>query len=397
MTNFFNSEPMRYWSFPSSMDKTTRQEHLEQIAARGTMIYSLKTDGNWSRAIITPERAALQTRGVSKVTQEYGEIQDKVFFWDDICKAFSDTTVFLGEVYLDGGVDKNVGSILRSKEQKAKSIQDNDYYAETAKKTKFSAKDKRDIEGNEFRNQKLKMRIFDVLAYEGEEIIDRPTVERITYIDKIVKKIGNPLITGVEYHEVGESFFEELTEIFANGGEGVVCYKKSAPYAPGKRTAWDTIKVKQELADDIDCFIYDIEPAIEEYTGKDIGTWTYWKNMKTGEKLYGEYYSDYRLGKLTLAPITKGHYHGWAGAIYCAVFDENGKPYVICKCAGLTEEFKEELKNNYEKYHMMPLKITGMMVSDSNGLSIRHPKIVSLRENDIDIRDCSLEKVKAQL
>ena len=55
-------------------------------------------------------------------------------------------------------------------------------------------------------------------------------------------------------------------------------------------------------------------------------------------------------------------------------------------------EFKEELKNNYDKYHMMPIKITGMMVSDDN--SIRHPKLISIRDTDIDVKDCTLAKIK---
>jgi hypothetical protein len=110
------------------------------------------------------------------------------------------------------------------------------------------------------------------------------------------------------------------------------------------------------------------------------------------EKLFGEYYSDYRLGNMTLEPISKGHYYGWPGAIYCAVWDENNAPLILCKCAGLTDEFKEELKNNYDSYHMMPITITGMMLSEDN--SIRHPKLISIRDNDIDVKDCTLAKIK---
>ena len=46
---------------------------------------------------------------------------------------------------------------------------------------------------------------------------------------------------------------------------------------------------------------------------------------------------------------------------------------------------------------MMPIKITGMAISTSEGLSVRHPKLVSLRENDIELKDCSIEKIKEQL
>ena len=86
----------------------------------GEYLFSQKYDGNWARAIVSSDFCGLQTRGISKNTGAYGEIQDKVFFWDSIVTAFHDDTVILGEVYLNGGVDKSVGSMLRSKADKAR-------------------------------------------------------------------------------------------------------------------------------------------------------------------------------------------------------------------------------------------------------------------------------------
>jgi hypothetical protein len=56
---------------------------------------------------------------------------------------------------------------------------------------------------------------------------------------------------------------------------------------------------------------------------------------------------------------------------------------------------KAALRDNYDEWHMCPVKIDGMMVSrDRNGeISVRHPKLVSIRDNDIDINDCLLSKV----
>ena len=161
--SLFSMEPMRYWSMSSSLSS---QEHREKVKEKLSLFpyyYAEKVDGNWSRAIITPEKSALQTRGISKKTGTFGEIQDKVFWWDDVVNAFSDTTILLGEVYLPGGIDKNVGSILRCDTEKAKSIQDAEYYYGATARTKFSKKDLRDIEQNEFRNQWLRWYIFDVL------------------------------------------------------------------------------------------------------------------------------------------------------------------------------------------------------------------------------------------
>lgn len=396
--NYFEMEPMKYWSMSSSLDKFTRELFIEKMITSKEYIYSRKYDGNWSRAVITPEKKALQTRGLSKVTGQYGEIQDKVFFWETLSSIFSKDTVILGEIYLEKGIDKDVGSILRSLSQKAKSIQDEKYYNDISRIYKFSAKDKRDIEGNKFKNQKLAFKIFDVLVYEGENLMNSPITTRLQYIEKIVKKANHPLIGGVRYFEMDESFYDKLSSIFSEGGEGVVCYKKNSVYIPGKRGphSWDTVKVKRELSAEIDCFITGIEPAVKNYTGTHLDTWMFWYNEKTGEKLYGDYYLSYVKGETCLIPISKGFYYGWPGAVHCGVYDENHNIYEICKVSGLEENFKEELKNNLNEWIMCPLTISGMMLSQNandTGISVRHPIIKSIRKGDINPEDCTLEKI----
>ena len=371
--DYFSMEPMRYWSPSSSMSAETKRQHLEQMAASGQYLWSEKFDGNWSRAVITPTKAVLQTRGISKKTGTYGEIQNKVFFWDDVKKSFLKDTVILGEVYLPGGIDKDVGSILRCLEPKALARQ-------------------KDI--------KLEWRIFDILVLDGIDMMNMPVEKRVSYIKEIVARINSPLVSGVTYHEMNENFFEDLNDIFSNGGEGAVCYKKSATYIPGKRgpSAWDTVKVKQEISNDIDCFITGVEPALKDYTGKDIETWNLWEDERTGEKLNAQLYSEYRLGR-AIRPISKGYYFNWPGAIYTSVYDNSGNIVSLCKVAGLTEEFKTQLRDNYDEWHMCPLTIGGMMISTAQaekngiGISVRHPYIKNIRKNDIDPKDCTLAKI----
>lgn len=390
-------EPEKYWSFPSNWSKEKREDEISYMISSRRYSFQLKTDGNYSAFCCDFDGdKRLITRGKSVKTGEYGIISDKVFFFEALSQAFEKPTRLIGEIYFDRGIDKHVGSVLRSSTHKALSIQDKNYYQEISKTIKFSAKDKRDIENNEFFNIKLKMRIFDCWYFEGKNLLEEPWIKRQEYVLEAVKKINHPLISAVKFKAMDELFYDELFKILTAGGEGVVAYLNSGKVEPGKRTARKTLKIKQELSQDIDCFIYGTEPAAEAYTGKEIGTWKLWKNIQTDEMLYGEYFGAYQDGSMSIIPVSKGHFYGWPGAIYCAVFDENHKPYVICKCAGLTEDFKEELKNDYNKYHMMPIKITGMMVSESEGYSIRHPKLVSLRENDISVEDCTLEKIKAQ-
>ena len=391
-------EPEKYWSFPSNWSKERREYEISRMISSGCYSFQLKTDGNYSAFCCDFDGdKRLITRGKSVKTGEYGIISDKVFFFEALSQAFEKPTRLIGEIYFDKGIDKHVGSVLRSLTHKALSIQDKNYYQEISKTYKFSAKDKRDIENNEFFNTKLKMRIFDCWYFEGENLMEEPWIKRQEYVLEAVKKINHPLVSAVKFKPMNELFYDELFKILAAGGEGIVAYLNSGKVEPGKRTARKTLKIKQELSQDIDCFICGTEPPIREYTGKDLANWMYWEDIRTGNKIYGNHFLDYQLGQNNLEPITKGYYNGWCGAIKCGVLDKNNEVYVLCKCSGLTEDFKEELKNNYNQYHMMPIKITGMAISTSEGLSVRHPKLVSLRDNDIELKDCSLEKIKEQL
>lgn len=372
--DYFTSEPMKYFAPSSTMSAEARRVKLEQMINSGNYLFGLKTDGNWSRAVITPERSALQTRGISVTTKTYGEIQEKVTFWEDICKAFNKgTTVILGEVYLPGAIDKDVGSILRCLPPKALQRQ---------------------------AKNPLRWRIFDVLALDGFDCMELHFEQRIKMIPDVVKRINSPLVEGVTYYEMDDTFFDKMSDIFASGGEGAVCYRKDSIYIPGKRGphAWDTVKVKQEITSEIDAFISGIIPGEHIYTGKDLGNWQLWENQRTGELLMGSYFGEYQTGGAYL-PITKNYYYGWPGAIQVSVYDNKKNEIPLCKVAGLTEEFKTELRDNPKRWIGCPVTIGGMMVSSAkadsngNGISIRHPLLKKIRENDLSKEDCTLAKI----
>ena len=263
--DYFSMEPMKYWSMSNTISSQERRMKLEQMAESGDYLFGLKTDGNWSRAVITAERNALQTRGISVKTKTYGEIQDKVIFWNDVVNAFQNgTTVILGEIYREGDIDKDIGSVLRCLTPKALARQ---------------------------KDNPLKWRIFDVLCLDGQDLMNIDFEKRIEYIPEVVKRINSSLVEGVQYYPMDETFFDQMGKIFASGGEGAVCYKRNAHYEPGKRGphSWDSVKVKQEISSDIDCFILATVPCEKNYNGGDIGHWQFWENARTGEKVCGEY------------------------------------------------------------------------------------------------------------
>ena len=372
--NYKESEPMKYWSMPANTSAESRKMKLEQMIDSGNYLFGLKTDGNWTRAVINREDAVLQTRGISKTTGTYGEVQDKVLFWDDVCNAFTyGTTVILGEVYLPNGIDKDCGAILRCLTPKAIARQ---------------------------KENPLRWRIFDVLALDGDDYMNQPFEYRISHIPEVVGRINSSLVSGVEYYEMDDTFFDKMGEIFASGGEGCVCYKKDSIYIPGKRGphAWDTLKVKQEISSEIDAFISGIVPGERVYTGKDLSTWQLWENQRTGEKLVGSYFGEYQIGGAYI-PVTKNYFNNWPGAIQVSVYDNNKNEVPLCKVSGLTEDFKTSLRDDPDRWIGCPVSISGMMVSsakadsEGNGISVRHPLLKRIRENDISKEDCTLAKI----
>ena len=361
-------EPMKYWSMGASLSSEQRQEKLLNLLMMKQWIFSEKYDGDLCRIIWDEGEVLAQSRSISKKTGTYGDLTNKLMFIDNILHAFSDTTVLIGEVYLPGGTSKEVGTILRCLDDKALARQ---------------------------KNSPVKYYIFDILMYEGKDLTTTPMIDRITYLKLAAEKINSDLVSYAKYYEANENtFFNHLSKVFQKNGEGVVLYKKTMLPCEGRTSAWETVKIKRELEVDVDCFIYGIEPAEKNYTGKELSTWQYWMDDKTGEKFLGSYYLKYCDGGMII-PISKGYYYNWPGAIKCAVYDENHNPIVLCKCSGLTEEMKTALRDNYDEWHMCPVKVSGMMLSvDKNGIySIRHPKLVSVRKNDIDVEDCTITKI----
>jgi len=372
--DYFTSEPMKYWSMSSTMSTDERRMKLEQMIDSNEYLFGLKTDGNWSRAIITADRNALQTRGISTVTKTYGEIQDKVTFWDAILRVeWYGPTVILGEVYLPGAIDKDVGAILRCLPPKALARQ---------------------------KDNPLRWRIFDVLALDGKDMMNEAFENRIHCIPEVVRRISSPLVEGVAYYEMDNTFFDKMGEIFAQGGEGCVCYKKNSQYIPGKRGphAWDTVKVKQEITSEIDAFISGIVPGEKLYSGKDLASWQLWENHRTGEKVMGSYFGEYQHGGIYI-PVTKNYFNNWPAAIQVSVYDRKGNEVPLCKVSGITEEFKTSLRDDPNRWIGCPVTIGGMMVSsakadsEGNGISVRHPLLKRIREGDLLKEDCTLAKI----
>ena len=170
-----------------------------------------------------------------------------------------------------------------------------------------------------------------------------------------------------------------------SGGEGIVMTKKGTCPEPGKRPARKTLKVKKEINQTIDCIFTGVgTPPTRTYEGKEIETWKYWENVRTGDKMEGEFYKEYTEG-MAIEPVTKPYFHGWVSSLEIGLVKGN-KVVPIGFISGLADE----VKANHQKYKGLPIEVTCMEILPTGGL--RHAKLVRFRP-DLAITDCTWSKV----
>lgn len=366
--NFFEMEPEKYYDVPASQPKAKKEMFIERAIENGNYVCSEKFDGNWARFVVQDGIAKIQSRGRG-VSGNFGEFQEKVpHIFNALKNVFTKDTIILGELYLPNGNDKEVGSVLRCLPKKA-------------------------IERQE-KGPKMRFKIFDVWYLNGVSYMTTPLSKRIHEGLRTIKELfpNHPFVEVIDYYPI-EDMYEVLDNAFAHDGEGIVIQDATGIPEPGKRPAWKSLKIKKEIYQDVDVFCSGFEPPTRDYTGDHIEDWMYWENVKSGEKVYDKLFESYIDGR-TYEPVTKNYFNNWPGSILCSVL-RNDQEVQVCKVSGITEDIKEEIKNNPSKYLHKPMRITGMEFSTNqknDELSIRHPKFMGFRE-DISYRDCTYDKL----
>lgn len=357
--DFHELPAQKYWSFPSGYKKDSKAETQNMIFS-GDYVGARKMDGAFYK-FIKDENGNMELIGRSKSVK--GDYIDKIEWVPQLHEFFNSLpngTCLLGELYFpEKEGSSNVTTIMGCLPQKARNRQE--------------------------KGMKLHYYVFDVLAIDGESIYQQNIEDRVDEIDILRKAYKNEKYVKIaEYYE-GKELWDHLQETLNNGGEGVVITKKGTCYQPGKRPARQTLKVKKELHETIDCFFTGHATApTKEYTGKEIETWQYWLNERTGEKLNGEYYKEYFNGA-PLIPITKPYFNGWAGSLEIGVI-KNDKVVPIGYLSGLSDE----IKANYKDYKGKVIEVGAMEVLETGGL--RHAKMLNFRP-DLTIKECTWEKI----
>ena len=181
------------------------------------------------------------------------------------------------------------------------------------------------------------------------------------------------------------NFYDKAEELISKGEEGLVLKKKDGMYYPDQKKAWETIKLKRENSIDVVCIGFDKPTFV--YEGDNIENWTMWVDKNTYVKKQGNYYGD-----SNCIPVTKNYFNDWIGAIRFGAYGEDGEMIDLGSVSsGLTDELKENIKQNPNNYLFMPMLVECMEIY--HGTSIRSPRLIKFRD-DINAKDCTIEKIK---
>ena len=367
MENLFELEFEKYWMFPSSYTPERKKTAILDCINSGDYIASLKKDGNMSRFVKFNGEMRLQSRSKSTVTKTFSDKKDWVPHIMQSLAALPDNTILIGELYYPGGNSDTIGTILRCKADKAIYRQQKEYGL-------------------------VHYYIRDCWYYDGQSLMDRPYSERIKVVAHIYNLYldTNPEIELAHYCDTPAEIRAEMDYAFQNNEEGLVLVSRDATVAPGKRTAWKTLKVKKELHQEVDCFTTGhYKEATRLYSGKELESWEYWEDLKTGELKLGEYFNDYERGA-SIEPVTKPFFYGWASSMEIGWYNNAGEIEVIGYVSGISDDIKEGLVTDNAAYRLRPCKVTAMEWTKDGAL--RHPKFMGFRD-DITAEDCQKSKV----
>ena len=207
--------------------------------------------------------------------------------------------------------------------------------------------------------------IYDILrAPNGTWLCNKEYKERRKMLEFFYDNYIKPTPMA-EFIHISDVRYEQkaayLQSLLEAGLEGGVLKRLDSLYLMGKKPKWQWMKVKQ--SDEADLIITGFVPPKKNYTGKNLEGWLYWEyDEELGEEI----------------PVTKNYKYGWPVALECSAYVD-GQLTKICQAAGLTEDMKEDMKNNPENWLYRVTRVSYMELTDDG--YPRHPKFHSLHED----------------
>ena len=373
-------EPMKINKIPDG------KEHMfPSLCESGEYFAQLKKDGYWYMFEKTENHSYLFSRNKSVDTGVLTEKGANVPHIIEVLSRLPAGTVLIGEIYYPGKRSKDVTPIMGSLPEKAIERQDGEYGY-------------------------LHYYIHDMIYYKGKDLTSYGASIRYNLLKQVydLYALGDYAIGDVNNRflelaeRVDENIQEFVADALAKGEEGVVLKKKTAPYAPGKRPAWDTIKIKKTDTCDAICIGF-CAPTVE-YTGKEIETWPYWV-CRRGEKLEDgtdffawtrmppdSYYELSKQAPEVWQAVTKAYYYGWITSMKVGAYDDAGNIVEIgTVSSGLTEELEADAAQRPWAYLNKVVKLAGME-KDREAKTLRHFYFKGFHE-DKNPEDCRLNEI----
>lgn len=364
--NFYEDfQAMKYWSFPSSWDTKKRKMELNKILFSGEYLASVKMDGYWQRFIKDDEGNIFmcsRNKGVNGVVEKFDRVPHLEAFFEEIPNG----TCLLAEIFLPGRTSRGVTTILGCNTDKA-------------------------IQRQEKEENKLNIYIFDILAYDGKLLLGESISNRIKTLETLEKKHTSPYVIYAKYYTDPNEIYDLWVATLEKDGEGIVLTHKDYPYQENKRTARKTLKLKKELEETVDVFLTGrYKKPTREYQGKELESWQYWINEKTGERSLGDLST--RVSSDIFTPVTKAYFYSWAGSVEIAVVRDN-KIFPIGWISNLTEEVKKGIVDDPKEWKGKVAELQAMEIERHTGEpTIRHGRIIRFRD-DKNLEDCTYDQL----
>ena len=378
-------EPMKINKIPKG------KEHLlPSLCESGDYFAQLKKDGYWYMYEKTQNYAYLFSRNESVETGTLAEKSTNVPHIMEEMDVFPPNTIVIGEVYYPDvkKTSKDITPIMGSLPAKAIERQKGEYGY-------------------------LHYYVHDIIRFAGVDLTNFGASVRYEVLKSAYEKFNlesSKFITLAE--RVDENIHDFIIEALDNGEEGVVMKKKTAPYTPGKRPVWDTIKIKKTDTCDAVCMGFceptkyyngklDVGP---NYTGKDAKEWPYWvieqrsSIFPEDSKIMSEKIvplGDSQVIRSPLfgtMPVTKAYYYGWKTSMEVGAYDNKGNLVKIgTVSSGLTEALQASAASVPNDFIGKVVELAGMEKNHEDK-TLRHFYFKNFRD-DKRAKDCLISEI----
>ena len=357
--DWVNAEAMKYWVHPASYSAERKKTETREMIFSGNYYGAIKVDGYYERLIKDEDGNCFM---IARNRNVKGESVDKVEWVPQLESYFKDLpngTVLLAECYLPNNEgSKKITSLLGCLKDKCIARQ---------------------------KDKKLHFYVFDIMAYNNESYVNTPFADRINELNNICRTHPHEYVEYAEYF-CGEELWNKLQMALAEGREGMVIMRSDAKVYFKRTPARVSLKIKKELTETIDCFVIGVNPPTRLYNGKEIESWKYWEDCRTGELHNKIMYKEYAAGA-AIEPVTKNYFNKWAGSLKLGLM-KNGEEVYFGDLSGLTEE----ILGNWKDYIGKVVEVGGMEIDKESG-HIRHPRFMKWRE-DKTKQECDWNQVQ---